>query len=153
MARARERTLDLPPVYFLVALALMAFFHQVAPGAQLLVAPYRYAGVVIMGLAIGLAVWAWLCFRRAGTGVMPFSPATALVTHGPYRFSRNPMYLGLAGTLLGAAVLIGSITPFIVLPAFMALIAERFIEAEEALLERTFARQYLDYKARVRRWL
>jgi len=153
MAAAPERTVNVPPVYFLVALALMAFFHHVAPAVQLLVAPYRYAGIVLMALAIALAAWAALLFRRAGTGIVPFSPATVLVVSGPYRFTRNPMYLGLAGTLLGAAVLMGSITPFVVIPAFMALIAERFIAAEEAMLERAFGRQYLEYKSRVRRWL
>jgi len=115
-------------------------------------APER-TGIVLMALAIALAAWAALLFRRAGTGIVPFSPATVLVVSGPYRFTRNPMYLGLAGTLLGAAVLMGSITPFVVIPAFMALIAERFIAAEEAMLERAFGRQYLEYKSRVRRWL
>lgn len=153
MAGAQDRTLNIPPVYFLVALMLMAFFHHVAPAAQLLVAPYRYAGIVLMALAIALVVWAALLFRRAGTGIVPFSPATVLVTAGPYRYTRNPMYLGLAGTLLGAAVLMGSMTPFVVIPAFMALIADRFIAGEEAMLERSFGRQYLEYKSRVRRWL
>lgn len=153
MAGAQDRTLNIPPVYFLVALVLMAFFHHVAPAAQLLVAPYRYAGIVLMALAVALVVWAALLFRRAGTGIVPFSPATVLVTAGPYRYTRNPMYLGLAGTLLGAAVLMGSMTPFVVIPAFMALIADRFIAGEEAMLERSFGRQYLEYKSRVRRWL
>lgn len=153
MAGARERSFDVPPAYFVVALALMAFFHAVAPAAQLLEAPYRYAGIVLAGFAAGLIFWAWLALRRAGTGIVPFTPATALVTSGPYRLSRNPIYLGLAGALLGAALLMGSITPFVVIPAFMALIAERFVAREEAMLEQTFGRRYLDYKARVRRWL
>jgi protein-S-isoprenylcysteine O-methyltransferase Ste14 len=59
----------------------------------------------------------------------------------------------MAGILLGAAVFMGSLTPFIVIPAFMALIAERFIIPEEAKLEATFGREYLNYKASVRRWL
>jgi protein-S-isoprenylcysteine O-methyltransferase Ste14 len=119
----------------------------------LFVAPYRYAGIVVIALALGLAAWGALLFRRAGTGIVPFSPATALVTRGPYRFTRNPMYLGMAGTLLGAAILLGSLTPFVVIPAFMAVIAERFIAREEAMLEQAFGSAYLDYKARVRRWL
>ena len=72
---------------------------------------------------------------------------------GPYKFTRNPMYLGMAGILLGAAVYMGSITPFVVIPAFMALITERFIVPEEAKLEAAFGGQYLEYKKRVRRWL
>ncbi|MGH8742056.1 MAG: methyltransferase family protein, partial [Burkholderiales bacterium] len=71
----------------------------------------------------------------------------------PYRFTRNPMYLGMSGALLGAAVYLGSLTPFVVVPAFMALLADRFIAPEEAFLERAFGQAYLDYKARVRRWL
>jgi protein-S-isoprenylcysteine O-methyltransferase Ste14 len=149
----QERSLNIPPVYFLAALLLMALLHQVLPLAQIFFAPYRYAGIVIMALAVAPILWAALLFRRAGTGIVPFSPATALVLGGPYRFTRNPMYLGLAGTLLGAALLMGSLSPFAVIPAFMALIADRFIAPEEAMLERAFGRDYLDYMAKVRRWL
>jgi protein-S-isoprenylcysteine O-methyltransferase Ste14 len=142
-----------PPVYFLVALLLMVFLHRVAPWAQLLEAPYRYAGIVIAGIALGLGAWAAALFRRAGTNIRPFMPSTALVVSGPYKLTRNPMYLGMAGILLGAAVFMGSLTPFVVIPAFMALIAERFIIPEEGKLEAAFGRDYTDYKARVRRWL
>jgi len=152
MAGPESRFL-VPPVYFLVALALMAFFHRVAPWVRILDAPYRHAGIVLIGLALCLIVWAAFLFRRAGTNIAPFLPSTALVVSGPYTFTRNPMYLGMAGILLGAAVFMGSLTPFIVIPAFMALITERFIVPEETKLEAAFGRDYLDYKARVRRWL
>ena len=152
MAR-QERRLDIPPAYLLAALLLMALLHQVLPLARILFAPYRYAGIVIMALALALILWAALLFHRARTGIVPFSPATSLVLGGPYRFTRNPMYLGMAGILLGAAILMGSLSPFAVIPAFMALIAERFIAPEEAMLERAFGRDYLGYKAKVRRWL
>ena len=148
-----ERSLDIPPVYFVVALALMALLDYVVPVFPLVVKPYRYAGIVVMALAFALALWASALFRLAGTPVVPFRPVTALVTRGPYRLTRNPMYLGLAGILLGAAILMGSLTPFIVIPAFMALIAERFIAREEAMLEQAFGQAYVDYSNRVRRWL
>jgi protein-S-isoprenylcysteine O-methyltransferase Ste14 len=148
----RSRLL-VPPLYFLVSLLAMGFFHQVAPGAYIIQAPYRYGGIVLMVLSIGLILWAALLFKRAGTNIRPFLPSTALVLSGPYRFTRNPMYLGMAGTLLGAGVFMGSITPFVVIPAFMALITERFIVREEEKLEAAFGREYLDYKARVWRWL
>jgi protein-S-isoprenylcysteine O-methyltransferase Ste14 len=83
----------------------------------------------------------------------PFSEAKTLVVRGPYRWTRNPMYLGMAAILLGFALYLGSVTPFIVIPAFMGLIAERFIVPEEEMLEKTFGQAYSDYKARVRRWL
>ena len=154
MADDADRSrLMVPPLYFLVALLLMAFFHHAAPGAYILQAPYRYGGIVLMALSVGLILWCALLFRRAGTPIRPFLPSTALVTSGPYRVTRNPMYLGMAGTLLGVAVLMGSLTPFVVIPAFMALITERFILGEEAKLEAAFGRDYLEYKSRVRRWL
>jgi protein-S-isoprenylcysteine O-methyltransferase Ste14 len=149
----KESHLLVPPVYFLVALLLMGFFHRAAPGAHLVVAPYRYAGWVIAALGLVLILWAVFLFRRAGTNIRPYLPSTALVTSGPYRFTRNPMYLGMAGILLGVALYAGSLTPFVVIPGFMALIQERFILREEAKLEAAFGGAYLDYKARVRRWL
>jgi protein-S-isoprenylcysteine O-methyltransferase Ste14 len=149
----RSSRMFVPPVYFLMALLLMGFFHRVAPGARLLEAPYRHGGLVLIGLALGLILWAAFLFRRAGTNIRPYLPSTALVLSGPYKFTRNPMYLGMAGVLLGAAVFMGSISPFIVIPAFMALISERFIVTEEAKLEAAFGRDYLEYKGRVRRWL
>jgi protein-S-isoprenylcysteine O-methyltransferase Ste14 len=152
-AKEESSRLFVPPVYFLVALALMVFFDRAAPGAHLIEAPYRHAGTVLAALALALILWAALLFRRAGTHIRPYLPSTRLVLAGPYRFTRNPMYLGMAGILLGAAVYAGSLTPFIVIPAFMGLIQERFILPEEAKLEAAFGAEYLSYKARVRRWL
>jgi len=151
-AGEESRTI-VPPLYFLVALLVMGFFHAVVPGAYIIQAPYRYGGIVLMVLAIGLILWAAALFRRAGTNIRPYLPSTALVVSGPYRFTRNPMYLGMAGTLLGVAVFLGSITPLVVIFAFMGLIKERFILPEEAKLEAAFGSDYVQYKERVRRWL
>ena len=145
--------IDLPPVYLLLSLAAMAVFHVALPLARPIDEPYRYAGIVIAGLGVALDAWALVLFLRARTGVIPFSEARVLVARGPYRWTRNPMYLGMAAILLGFAIYLGSVTPFIVIPAFMGLITERFIAPEEDLLEKTFGQPYLDYKARVRRWL
>ena len=142
-----------PPVYFLAALGVMALLHWYLPVFQWIEAPYRYAGALLVVLSIGLVLWAALLFKRAATGIVPFTPATALVAAGPYRVTRNPMYLGMAGTLLGAAVLLGSLAPLVAIPLFMALIEWRFILAEEAMLAAAFGEAYAGYKARVRRWI
>lgn len=131
----------------------MAVLHVGFPIAQPIGEPYRYAGAVLIALAAALGFWGVVLFRRARTGVVPFSEATVLVTAGPYRFSRNPMYLGMAGILLGTAIWLGSLTPWLVLPAFMRIITERFIVPEEAMLERVFGSRYLEYRGSVRRWL
>lgn len=144
---------SVPPVYAVVALLVMGAFHLGFPIARIFPPPYHYAGAVIMALAFALVVWAALHFRRARTAIIPFRPVSALVTAGPYRHTRNPMYVGMAGILLGAAICFGSVTPFIVLPAFVALINERFVLAEEAMLEEAFGDAYREYRARTRRWL
>jgi protein-S-isoprenylcysteine O-methyltransferase Ste14 len=149
----KKNPLDLPPVYLVLSMAAMVVFHVGFPIAQPIREPYRYAGGVLIVLAAALGFWGVYLFRRARTGVVPFSEATVLVTGGPYRFTRNPMYLGMAGILLGTAIWLGSLTPWLVLPAFMGLIADRFIAPEEAMLERTFGEQYARYRASVRRWL
>ena len=145
--------IDLPPVYLLLSLAAMVMFHVAFPLARPIEEPYRYAGIVIAALGVALDAWALVLFLRAKTGIIPFSEARALVARGPYRWTRNPMYLGMAAILLGFALYLGSVTPFIVLPAFIGLITERFIAPEEEMLEKAFGQSYADYKARVRRWL
>ena len=149
----KKNPLDLPPVYLVLSMAAMGMLHFGFPIAQPIAEPYRYAGAVLIGLATALGFWAVGLFRRARTGVVPFSEATTLVTRGPYRFTRNPMYLAMAGILVGTAIWLGSLTPWLVLPAFMRIIAERFIAREEAMLEGVFGEPYRQYKAAVRRWL
>jgi protein-S-isoprenylcysteine O-methyltransferase Ste14 len=149
----QKNPLDLPPVYLVLSMGAMAVLHFGFPIAHPIREPYRYAGAVLILLAAALGFWAVILFRRARTGVVPFSEATALVTAGPYRFTRNPMYLGMAGILVGTAIWLGSLTPWLVLPAFMAIIAERFIAPEEEMLERAFGASFLEYCRAVRRWL
>jgi protein-S-isoprenylcysteine O-methyltransferase Ste14 len=143
----------LPPVYFLLALTAMAVLHYLLPIAQLVSSPYRYAGIVLVVSAFALVLWAAVLFRRAGTTIKPFQQSSALIAGGPFRITRNPMYVGMVGALLGISVLLGSVTPFLVVPVFVALIHSKFIWAEETALERTFGSAYTDYKSRVRRWL
>ena len=143
----------LPPVYFLAALLVMVTLHYSMPGMRLIDTPWRYSGIILIAGGIGIILWAALLFRRAGTAIKPFEESSALVAAGPYRLTRNPMYLGMAGTLLGTGVMLGSVTPLLVVPAFAVTIDLRFIRYEEAALERAFGREYIDYRSRVRRWL
>jgi protein-S-isoprenylcysteine O-methyltransferase Ste14 len=109
------------------------------------------AGIVTAGVL--LALWADLAFRRKGTSPVPFRPTTALAFEGPYRFTRNPMYLGLAIAQAGAAVLVDSAWIVALLPLSMWVIRRAVIDKEEAYLERKFGDPYREFKTRVRRWL
>jgi protein-S-isoprenylcysteine O-methyltransferase Ste14 len=109
--------------------------------------------VALIVLGLGLEGWAGTRFRQAGTNIVPYSPATALVTDGPYRFTRNPMYLGFALTYIGLAVGLNAPIALALLLPCLLVMSGGVIKREERYLEARFGRAYLDYKARVRRWL
>src|SRR5208337_2720588 len=99
---------------------------------------WNLIGIVFILIGLYLELAADGAFHRAGTTVTPYDESQALITQGVFRFSRNPMYLGFALLLFGAAGLFGTLTPFLVTPVFMILIERRFIRGEEAMLEHTF---------------
>jgi protein-S-isoprenylcysteine O-methyltransferase Ste14 len=89
----------------------------------------------------------------AQTTIKPYETSSALVTGGPYRFSRNPIYLGMVLFLVGLNLGLGSWSPLLAIPAFAFIIERRFIRAEEAALLRRFGDEYETYRRRVRRWI
>jgi len=143
----------LPPIYFLASLLLMTSLHFFFPLAHIFQPPYSYAGGLLIVAGIVVVVWGARLFQRVGTAIKPFEQSSALVTDGPYRYSRNPMYLGMVVVMIGIGLVFGSASPFVVVPVFIWLIQRRFILPEEGALARTFGSVYTDYKRRVRRWL
>jgi protein-S-isoprenylcysteine O-methyltransferase Ste14 len=144
-----------PPLIYATLFAVGYGAHRVAP-MQLFVDPpiaVRLVGWALAALAVLLGASAALLFLRAGTTPDPRRPTTALVVHGPYRFTRNPMYLALALLYLGLALLMNAAWPLVLLPVAIMLVERWVIAREEAYLERQFGDAYRAYKARVRRWL
>ena len=92
-------------------------------------------------------------FSRAKTGVIPFRNVSTLVTGGIYRYTRNPMYLGMSLVLLGCAVTVGASVALLVPLVFAVIIELRFIRQEEAMLRDIFPEQFAAYCGRVRRWI
>jgi protein-S-isoprenylcysteine O-methyltransferase Ste14 len=117
--------------------------------------PGPWALAVGVGFAIpaSVALLAVLHFRRARTSPFPWDASNALVTGGPYRYTRNPMYLGLAALVLSAAGFSGSLWPALTLPISIVLVVVFAIRPEERYLEARFGDAYRAYRARVRRWL
>lgn len=152
-AASNRRPWDIPPLYFAGAIALMIALHLVLPLARLVPWPWTLLGLVLMIGGLALAIWAERRFKRAGTAVRPFEPSTALVEEGPFRLTRNPMYVGLLLMLAGLSVLLGTLGPLLVIPPFAWLLHARFVVHEEAHMERHFGERYVDYQRRVRRWL
>lgn len=104
-----------------------------------------------MGIAVGF--WGSATMHRAGTNVRPDRPATALVTGGPFRFSRNPLYLSLITLYLGITLFCNVTWALIILAPVLAFVHWRIVLREEKYLEAKFGDAYRDYKTRVRRWI
>lgn len=110
-------------------------------------------GVVLIVPAVALALWSVWLFRRAGTAVEPWHPSSALVTGGPYGFSRNPIYLALVVAFAGLACVLDSLW-LVALTPLLALTLDRGVIArEEPYLERVFGDAYRAYRGQVRRWM
>lgn len=153
MEHAPDHPRDLPPLWLLAALLAVGALHWFAPLAVVALDPWRTIGVVVLGGGLLLLLASIYGLRRARTGIRPFSPATALVEWGPFRRSRNPIYLGMVAMVSGAAMASGSLSPLLVPPLFWRLLDRRFVRREERFLRERFGDRYDDYCRRVRRWL
>jgi len=143
----------IPPVYLFTALLLMWLLQRYFPVQQFIHTPVAYAGVVPVLFGIAMAAVSAGMFLKVDTGLEPFDEATTLVTGGFFRFTRNPMYLGMFLMLFGVAFLLGSLGALMPLLFFVLVIRYNFVAGEERFLEAAFGQQYLDYKSEVRRWL
>ena len=142
-----------PPVWAVLSALAMLALHRWLPGGVFLPAPWTALALLPVLAGIALVLSAARLFVRAGTPLEPWASPTALVAAGPYRFTRNPMYLGLSLCLAGLALWLGTVTPPLVLPLFVLVITFGFIRREERKLEERFGAPYRHYRARVRRWI
>ena len=142
----------MPTSYLLVALLIMISLHLVLPLGRVLSSPWHLVGMIPLGIGLALNLIADRAFHRVSTPVRPLESPAVLLQDGVFRITRNPMYLGFVLALLGIAVLLGSVAPFVVVPGFAALMDRVFISIEEANLERCFGEAWLRYRSRVRRW-
>ena len=110
-------------------------------------------GGVLMVLALTIVIPAFKMFRIIGTAVRPDKPTTAIITGGPYRFTRNPLYLALAVLYAGIAIAADSIWILALLVPVLVIMYIGVIAREERYLEQKFGEEYRQYKASVRRWL
>jgi protein-S-isoprenylcysteine O-methyltransferase Ste14 len=144
-----------PPLLFLGAVALGLALDRLAGLSALgLAVPLRWAlGLSLLSLGLALGLSAIRAFRAAGTPPEPWEPTTAFVAAGPYRFTRNPMYLGMLLATLALAAAFDSLGILLLVPPLIALVQWGVIAREERYMARRFGQAYLDYRARVRRWL
>ena len=143
----------IPPVWLFLALVAMWVANRWLPIVEFTSVVARVAGAVLIVAGLGIGTQASRAFKRAGTPVVPFERSTALVTDGLFRYTRNPMYLGMVLVLVGVALLLGSLGAWLPIPAFVAIIHVNFIAGEERFLAELFGDEYLAYKRTTRRSL
>jgi protein-S-isoprenylcysteine O-methyltransferase Ste14 len=115
--------------------------------------PAGWLGAMVFVLALALVAWAIVTITRAGSNVPTNLPTTTIVGSGPYRFTRNPIYLGMFLGLIGLAIAFDNPWLLMMLVPFALIIPYVVVAREEAYLERKFGDVYRGYRSRVRRWL
>jgi len=142
-----------PPWVYLTSITLGALLQLLVPLPFVPRTPNAALGVPLIALAIALLLSSVAKFRAAGTPVPARKPTTAIVRTGPFRYSRNPIYLAFSLFQFGIAIWLNSLWLLATLGVAVALMDFVVIRKEERYLERRFGAEYLDYKASVRRWL
>lgn len=141
-----------PPLIFAVAVGIGLLLQKARP-LPTLPALGKPIGALLAMAGVGLGVSAVRALKVAGTNVDPYEQTSAIVDAGPYRFSRNPIYLGMAMLGGGVGLLANAGWVLALLPAAVAVVQKGVVEREEAYLARRFPDAYPAYAARVRRWL
>jgi len=114
---------------------------------------YQVIGLLVVAAGVGVSCFAAAIFQARETTRNPYGEPTAFVAQAPYRWTRNPMYLGVATALFGLAIFFSSIAMLLAPAVFYAVIDRMVIPREEETLERLFGNDYVAYKNRVRRWI
>ena len=115
--------------------------------------PARWLGASAFVLALALFAWAIVTMTKAGSNVPTNRPTTTIVESGPYRFTRNPIYLAMILGLTGLAIAFDNLWLLVMLLPFALIIRYGVVAREEAYLDRKFGEVYRGYRSRVRRWL
>lgn len=146
----------LPPVIPLMAILFGLGLNRlwpIRPGFDF-PKPFRYwiGGVIVAGSFL-VMLWSVRLFQRTGQDANPYTPTPEIVESGPFRLTRNPMYLLMVLICLGIAVMLMNVWILLLIPLVAWMLQRLAILPEEAYLERKFGQKYLEYKNRVRRWL
>jgi protein-S-isoprenylcysteine O-methyltransferase Ste14 len=143
----------IPPILFLMCLALMALLRWLRPITTLFPMPWAMLGIVPVFVGLLSGILGAYQFRKAKTVIRPFREASTLVTAGVFRYSRNPMYLGIVLVLIGTWILFGALSPVLGIVIFMVTADRWYIRVEEEMLRQKFGADFDAYRSKVRRWI
>ncbi len=145
-----------PPLFFVAGIGagwLLDKYIVALPIPRIITGFAAVLGVGLLTIGLFLMAWGVVTFRRAGTAIIPHHSASQLVVTGSYRFTRNPMYTGLAIAYIGVSALLSTAWPLLLLPVVLFIVFRYVIQREERYLGDVFGTDYADWCVRVRRWL
>jgi protein-S-isoprenylcysteine O-methyltransferase Ste14 len=148
-----KSTKIMPPTWMLIAIIAMLILNFLFPIAWIVPPLWNLIGLLFLVSGMAMNLIADNAFKQARTTIKPFRESFSLVTNGVFQISRNPMYLGMALILTGIALLLRSLSPFLIIILFAILIDRTYIKVEERMLAKTFGAKWQAYKAKTRRWL
>lgn len=142
-----------PPRIAIVLMTISIGLWYFSPPRTLLYIPYKWIAGLSIVLGFTVMTWALLQFKKARTAVCPTAKSSLIVTHGVYKYSRNPMYLGMLVMLTGASLMMGTIPAMFAPIGFFIVIDKVFIPFEEEKLQNFFGDVYATYLTQTRRWV
>lgn len=143
----------IPPVLFLICIALMLGIRNTATIQEIVSSPFNYIGIIPGLLGLMMTVKVRKQFSNTDTEVHTFKKPRKLVTNGLFEVSRNPIYLGFMISLVGVWILLGTLLPILGCLLFFLVSNSWYVPYEERTMEELFGREYRDYKSKVRRWV
>lgn len=142
-----------PPVFYLAMILLGYGLDQWLPWHWQAGFLSRWQGIALVGTGLMLVLWASTCFRRHQTTILPHKASSRIIQDGPFRLSRNPIYLAFTLIQIGAGIALGNIWILGLVYPTIRIMNQHVIEKEEAFLKQAFGDEYVGYLATVRRWI
>jgi len=149
----KKRIIDYRPPKIAQLLVLSAAaLHWATPLGRVVIYENKSIAVLLGLSGFGVMIWGWLLFKKFDAAICPTAKSNLLVTSGIYRFTRNPMYLGIVVMLLAIALFVGTLPFFLVTVCCFLVLNNIFCVYEENKLTEAFGETYSSYKTKVRRW-
>lgn len=143
----------IPPFFLFISVLVMVFIHFIFPMQIIILTPYNYLGIILIISGLTIAKKTEQHFSKIDTEIHTFKKPKKLVTDGFFQYSRNPIYIGFVMILLGSNIVLGSLTPFVLIVIFIFVTNCWYIPFEEKKMQEQFGQEYENYKKEVRRWI
>lgn len=143
----------MPTTLLLISILMMLTLHFLLPLMKIIPPFWNLLGLLPIIIGVYINLWADHAFHQVQTTIKPYERPSTLIVHGCFSYTRNPMYLGFVLVLIGIAILIMTLSPWVVIPLFIVILDTLYIPHEEQMLTEEFGSLWEGYKKQVHRWI